>query len=59
MPLMLHDWGAWHFAGDQELTHVRRFVEHVWTLGYELATHYQCLLDATLWRERKCLRRAR
>jgi peptidoglycan/xylan/chitin deacetylase (PgdA/CDA1 family) len=50
MPLMLHDWVAWHFAEDQELTHVRRFVERARALGYELVTHYQCLLDETLWR---------
>ena len=50
MPLMLHDWVAWHFAGDQELTHVRRIVNHARASGYELVTHYQCLLDETLWR---------
>ena len=50
MPLMLHDWVAWHMAPDQELTHVRRIVEHARTLGYELATHYRCLKDEALWK---------
>jgi hypothetical protein len=49
MPVMLHDWVAWHIAPDRKLTHVRRIVDHARTLGYELATHYRCLEDEALW----------
>ena len=49
MPLMFHDWVAWRYAPDGELTHIRRVVEKARELGFELVTHYQCLLDESLW----------
>ena len=49
IPLMLHDWCAWNIADDQELTHLKLFADRARQLGYELATHVQCLQDTSLW----------
>jgi hypothetical protein len=49
MPLMLHDWVAWLKAGDQELSHVVKIVDHARSLGYELVTHLDCYNRRDLW----------
>jgi len=49
MPLMLHDWCAWQFAEDKELTHVRIIADRARELGYTLVTHIDCLTDRSLW----------
>jgi peptidoglycan/xylan/chitin deacetylase (PgdA/CDA1 family) len=49
MPLMLHDWCAWNFAPDKELTHVRLFAHHARERGYDLATHAACIHRSELW----------
>lgn len=49
MPLMLHDWAAWTYAPDQELTHVKRMAAHAREQGYELATHIACYQSPALW----------
>jgi peptidoglycan/xylan/chitin deacetylase (PgdA/CDA1 family) len=51
LPVMLHDWVAWLHASDKSLTHVVAIAEKARELGYELATHIQCLEDETLWRD--------
>lgn len=50
MPLMLHDWVAWNYAPDRELTHVRIIAEHARSLGYEMLTHRACYDENDLWR---------
>ena len=49
MPLMLHDWVAWLKAGDQQLSHVVKIVDHARSLGYELVTHLDCYYRNELW----------
>jgi len=49
MPVMFHDWVAWHRAPDKELTHVRRIAEAGRKQGYKLMTHYGCYQDKALW----------
>jgi hypothetical protein len=50
MPLMLHDWCAWNFAPDKELTHVRVFAHSAREHGYELATHAAWMDRPEFWR---------
>jgi peptidoglycan/xylan/chitin deacetylase (PgdA/CDA1 family) len=49
MAVILHDWCAWEFGPDKDLGHVVRIAETARRCGYEMATHVQCLRDATVW----------
>jgi len=49
MPTMLHDWCAWAFGDDKELSHVVRMADTARKEGYTPATHIQCLNDTALW----------
>ena len=49
MPLMLHDWCAWNFAEDKELSHVVTFADTARACGYRLVTHVECYRDGNLW----------
>jgi peptidoglycan/xylan/chitin deacetylase (PgdA/CDA1 family) len=51
MPVMFHDWVAWHRSPDQELTHVRKIAETGRNEGYELATHMECYHNKKLWQK--------
>ena len=49
LSVMLHDWVAWRFAPDEELSHVRAIAAEARRLGYRPVTHRQCLDDRALW----------
>ena len=52
MPLMLHDWVAWNYASDKELTHVRKIAGYARKHKYELRTHASCYDLNPLWRKK-------
>jgi len=49
MPLMLHDWVAWQYALDKELSHVVELTDYARSLGYELLTHIECYDRKDVW----------
>jgi len=51
MPVTLHDWVAWLFAPDRELTHVVRIAERARERGYDMTTHLACYHDTSLWQD--------
>ena len=50
LPLMLHDWCAFNFWEDKNLSHVPRIAEHARKRGFRMVTHLDCYEDGSLWK---------